>query len=197
MSKKATFGAWLRKSRHEKKKSLRSLAEQSGITFSYLSKIETGHLPPPSDESLENLADALGVDRVDAYLEAGKVPPALAVAFEQGLVSKGLYRRLSWLIAPMALKVIERDTYPIGAHWAKLEIPSRERQEWLEDTLGRLGLAWYGDYHLTLLAGRTARDIARVGSLCGKTWGTVVVSDWGWTLYQVGAGEIAHGEWVI
>lgn len=197
MSKKDTFGKWLRDTRHAKKLSLRELASRAGITFSYLSKVETGALPPPSDESLENLADALEIHRVEAYLEAGKVPPALTQAFSEGLVSMGLYRRLSWLIAPMALKVVERDTYPVGAPWAKLEIPTRERQEWLEDTLGRLGLAWYGDYHLTLLAGRTARDIVRPGSSTERGWGTVVVADWGWTLYQVGAGEIAHGEWVV
>lgn len=197
MSKKETFGRWLRDARHAKKLSLRELASRANITFSYLSKVETGVLPAPSDTSLENLADALGLDRIDAYLEAGRMPPALVVAFEQGLVSKGLYRRLSWLISPMALKVVPRDTYPVGAHWAKLEAPSRERQEWLEDTLGRLGLAWHGDYYLTLLAGRTARDIVRPNSSTERGWGSIVVSDWGWTLYQIGAGEIAHGEWVV
>lgn len=88
--KEKTFGPWLRARRQEAGVSLRDLARQGGISFSYLSKVETGDLPPPSLETIKALASVLSIDPVEAYLESGKVPPLVLHAFEAG-VSREVY----------------------------------------------------------------------------------------------------------
>lgn len=53
--------------------SLRQVAQRVGIEPAYLSKIERGDVPPPSEATALRLADELGIDP-DVYLAlAGKV----------------------------------------------------------------------------------------------------------------------------
>ena len=57
-----TFGEKLRHLRQEKGMTLRTLAEATGLSFTYLSKIETGKVPyTPSVDKIRALAEALGV----------------------------------------------------------------------------------------------------------------------------------------
>lgn len=53
--------------------SLRDLAQRVGIDFTYLSKIENGKVPPPSNEVIEKLARELGVDLEELLALAAKV----------------------------------------------------------------------------------------------------------------------------
>jgi len=68
----------LRSLRRQAGWSLRGLAERVGVDFSYLSKIETGALPPPAAPTIDKLARALR-QQAEALLRlAGKVPNDLS-----------------------------------------------------------------------------------------------------------------------
>lgn len=92
-----TFGAWLRQSRKERNISLRCMARLVGVSFSYLSKVETGDMPPPSTETLALLGAQLGVSPSRMYLEAGVVPPYVREAFRHG-VSVEVYEQIVGLL---------------------------------------------------------------------------------------------------
>jgi transcriptional regulator with XRE-family HTH domain len=64
------FGSYVRELRKQKDLSLRQLAEDAGIDFAYLSKVETNKIPPPSEKAITRLASALGAD-VDELLALG------------------------------------------------------------------------------------------------------------------------------
>ncbi len=76
----------LRELRRAARLSQRALAEQVGIDFTYLSKIENGRVEPPSEGVLQRiakeLADKLGRDETELADElitlAGKIPSDLA-----------------------------------------------------------------------------------------------------------------------
>jgi transcriptional regulator with XRE-family HTH domain len=72
------FGKRLRELRKEKDFTLRSLAEATGVDFSYLSKIENGKAGYlPGADTIRALAAALGVDSLELLRLADKVPPEL------------------------------------------------------------------------------------------------------------------------
>ena len=68
------FGAFIRARRLEKKVSLRKLAEWVGINFTYLSKIESGDLPPPAEDKIRMLSQHLELDVDDLFSLAQRVP---------------------------------------------------------------------------------------------------------------------------
>ncbi|HEX8495357.1 MAG TPA: helix-turn-helix transcriptional regulator [Pyrinomonadaceae bacterium] len=67
------FGSRLRQLRVGKFNQ-RELAEKVGIDFTYLSKIENGKMPPPSEEVIIKLANELGADADELLQLASKVP---------------------------------------------------------------------------------------------------------------------------
>lgn len=71
------FGHELRVVRKQRCISLRRCAELAGISPIYLSRIETGDMPPPSEETIYRLAAVLLVDRDAMMLLAGKLPSDL------------------------------------------------------------------------------------------------------------------------
>lgn len=52
----------------------RGLVERVKIDFSYLSKIESGVVPPPSEKVISQLAEALNANKDELIILAGKVP---------------------------------------------------------------------------------------------------------------------------
>jgi len=68
------FGARLRQLRIQAGMTQRELADRVNIDFSYLSKIESGAVPPPSQKVISQLAEALNVDKDELIISAGKVP---------------------------------------------------------------------------------------------------------------------------
>ncbi len=96
-TKAQTFGPWLRAHRVDQRISLRKLASRCGVTFSYLSKVETGHLPPPSPETLALIGAQIGMSPSRMYLEAGIVPPHVKEAFRRG-VSIEVYEQVLRLL---------------------------------------------------------------------------------------------------
>jgi repressor LexA len=58
----AAFGQEVRLARKKRGLTLESLSAATGMAKSYLSQIETGYAPPPRDEKVRRVAEALGLD---------------------------------------------------------------------------------------------------------------------------------------
>jgi transcriptional regulator with XRE-family HTH domain len=75
-----TFGERVRELRREKKLTLRTLAGQVGVNFTYLSTVENGRLDfgdYPGEGLIVKLAKALGADEEELMLLAEKVPESI------------------------------------------------------------------------------------------------------------------------
>jgi transcriptional regulator with XRE-family HTH domain len=72
------FGARLRELRTAADLTLARLADRCNIDFTYLSKIENGVLPPPSEKVIRQLAAVLNADKDELLILAGKIPPDIA-----------------------------------------------------------------------------------------------------------------------
>ncbi len=71
------FGSHLRMLRTERQLTLRGLASQVGVGFTYLSRVETGTMTYgdyPSEALIHRLADALEADETELLLLAEKIP---------------------------------------------------------------------------------------------------------------------------
>ena len=78
-----TFGLRLRELRKEKSMTQKELAAKAKIDFTYLSKIETGVMPPPRAKTILALAKGLGIDKDAAVVDelyglAKKIPSDLS-----------------------------------------------------------------------------------------------------------------------
>jgi len=89
------FGARLRELRLKAHLSLRELAEQVGIDFTYLCKIENGVMPPPSEKVIRALAETLGAESDELFALAAKIPSELAGVLKNGETWKFLRSRQS------------------------------------------------------------------------------------------------------
>lgn len=71
-----SFGKYLRRKRKEKQISQRMLAHETGVDFSYLSKVENDvpGFATLSEPTLTKLAAALEVDPDEMITRAGKIP---------------------------------------------------------------------------------------------------------------------------
>ncbi len=81
--------------KHDRRYSLRQVAERVGIKPTYLSKIEREELPPPSEETLKKLAAELELDADLVLAMAGKVSSDLrAIICQRPQVFSQLIRHL-------------------------------------------------------------------------------------------------------
>ena len=71
------LGIWVRRARQEQGLSQRALADQSGLSRSYVCDIERGRGAEPSLTTLDKLAAALGASRADLMRAAGLIDRAL------------------------------------------------------------------------------------------------------------------------
>ncbi len=76
-AEKMSFGAYLRSLRRQKRLSQKELADKVGIDHTYLSKIETETLPPPSEKNIKKIAQVLGVSEDELLVLASKAPSDL------------------------------------------------------------------------------------------------------------------------
>ncbi|HEV7679298.1 MAG TPA: helix-turn-helix transcriptional regulator [Candidatus Dormibacteraeota bacterium] len=72
----------------------RQLAQQLGIDFTYLSKLENSRGDPPGDQTIRNLAQALKADEEELFALAGKVPSELRAKAAEDPEFAMLLRRL-------------------------------------------------------------------------------------------------------
>ena len=84
------FGSKLRELRKQAGMSQREVAEKVKIDFTYLSKIESGVMDPPSQKVIVKLAEVLNADRDELITLAGKVPSDLAQILKDKEVLKFL-----------------------------------------------------------------------------------------------------------
>lgn len=71
------LGQWVRHARQEQGLSQRALADQSGLSRSYVCDIERGRGTEPSLTTLDKLAAALGASRADLMRAAGLIDRAM------------------------------------------------------------------------------------------------------------------------
>jgi PAS domain S-box-containing protein len=108
-----TFGQRIRELRNVKGLTQKELADKAGISITYLSKLETGALPPPREKTILALANILVADQAELFGLAKKIPsrwlgqlnPEVARTFRsileagqplksvRGVPSKGMPRR--------------------------------------------------------------------------------------------------------
>lgn len=69
------IGEFIRRKRKEAKMTLKQVSEGAGISFPYLSTLETGKRENPSAEVLNNIAGVLGVQPVEILTVAGYLTP--------------------------------------------------------------------------------------------------------------------------
>ena len=72
---KAEFGVRLRELRNLASMTQRELASRASVNYSYVSKIENGLMPPPSQKLILRLADILNVDKDELMALTRKIPP--------------------------------------------------------------------------------------------------------------------------
>jgi transcriptional regulator with XRE-family HTH domain len=72
-----TFGRTLRDLRRPTGISQRELAQQVGVDFSYISKLENDRLPPPSADTIVRICQALSVPPDELLALTGKMPTPL------------------------------------------------------------------------------------------------------------------------
>jgi len=72
------FGSRIRELRKLANKNQREVADEVDIDFTYLSKIESGSMPPPSEKVISKLAKVLNADSDELITLAGKVPSDLS-----------------------------------------------------------------------------------------------------------------------
>lgn len=68
------FGAELRRLRKAKNVSLRRLAELACVSPTLVSKVENGHVSPPSESAIRRMARAIEADEYELLKLAGKLP---------------------------------------------------------------------------------------------------------------------------
>lgn len=69
------FGIYLRDLRRARRLTLREVEERSGVSNSYLSQVENGHIRQPSPHVLQKLAEAYGVAYEHLMMRAGYIRP--------------------------------------------------------------------------------------------------------------------------
>ncbi|WP_103029995.1 helix-turn-helix domain-containing protein [Salinibacter altiplanensis] len=69
------FGRKMRSIRQMRGMTQVEIAEKADVGHTYISRIENGHAPPPSTETIVRVADALDADADELLALAGKVAP--------------------------------------------------------------------------------------------------------------------------
>jgi PAS domain S-box-containing protein len=85
-----TFGQRLKELRKAQGMSQSTLARKIAISHTYVSKIETGTMPPPGQKVILTLAEALGANQEDTdelFGLANKVPPELLAHVDTGMIN--------------------------------------------------------------------------------------------------------------
>ena len=108
------FGERLRELRKGQHISQRDLATLVGVNWTYISKIETGDMPPPSAATIHRIAQALAADESELIVLAGKVPIE---------AYKGLLQRANTILSRFLAEVYD-PLFPVEKY---------EVKKWLKD----------------------------------------------------------------
>ena len=117
MEEAIKFGNKLKELRNKAGFTLRELAHRINVDFSYISKLENGQLPPPSEQVISRLAEVLDADREELIRLSGRVPADIAEILknqarqEFGLKIKELRKKARLTQQEVAEKVGVNATY--------------------------------------------------------------------------------------
>lgn len=90
-----SFGESLRQLRKDRRITQRELASKIGVDFSYISKIETGALEPPSEEIIIKISKVLEVDEESMIMLAKKIPTSYREIIVEDELAGLFLRRVS------------------------------------------------------------------------------------------------------
>ena len=112
---RASFGPYLRGLRDAARLSVRAASEQTGVSFSYIAKLETGERPtPPTLKVLQRLADVYGRDLRELMHEAGFrfETPAEVDAKEESVDARFLRLVTHPALRPMRMDAVVMELIP-------------------------------------------------------------------------------------
>ena len=115
MEEAQKFGAKLRELRTKAGLTQRELAQKVSVDFTYLSKIENGVLPPPSEKVIVQLAEVLNADKDELITLAGRIPADIALILKDK-------EALQFLRSKSAQKKV-KDSSKKSVSMPKLSIP--------------------------------------------------------------------------
>jgi transcriptional regulator with XRE-family HTH domain len=120
------FGIVLRNWRTGAGKGLRELSKKTGMSFTYLGKIERGELPPPSEEKLRRLAKVLGRSS-DELLNFAERLPADVIQIAQRQPAR--YATLVRATKNLSHKELDRVVHRALSEVAKIFREKREKKD--------------------------------------------------------------------
>lgn len=92
------FGQKIKEARREKRITQRDLAKLISVDFTYISKIETGALEPPSEVVISRIAKILELDPNELFLLAKKVPTEFKNSIiEEDTTANMFFRKYQYL----------------------------------------------------------------------------------------------------
>lgn len=89
-----TFGRRIQRLRRELRLTQRQVANELGLDFTYLSKLENDRGEPPGEETVRRLARVLGADEEELLALAGKIPSELRSMAQRDFEFARFLRRL-------------------------------------------------------------------------------------------------------
>jgi HTH-type transcriptional regulator, competence development regulator len=134
------FGPMLRALRQQKRIGLRQLAARVGISPPYLSNIETGKFPPPSDEKLRLIARELDEDPDRLLAKAGErviYDPSCGTGSFFGEALRELRQQKGIGLRELAARVGISPSYLSNVETAKFPPPSEETLCLIAQELGQ------------------------------------------------------------
>ena len=114
-----SFGKRIRELRTQQRLTQRELAAQVAIDVGYISKIEAEKVPPPSEKVIERLALALGADKDELMVLAGRAPKDLEPIITHDIRIPAILRR--------ARGLSPQDWEKVESYIEQLKASKRER----------------------------------------------------------------------
>lgn len=102
----ASFGDTVRNARRLAGLEVAEVAQRVGVSRDYLYKIERGEAPAPGTERIDQLAVAIGADRDELHLAAGKLPKEVLEAFRIDPVVTTKIVRLARQLGPLGRRFV-------------------------------------------------------------------------------------------
>jgi len=99
------YGTFLRRRRLGRQLTQREFGAKVGVDFTYLSKVENGRLPPPSEATITQIAKVLGDNPEEHLAQARKVPLDLRAAVAEMPVEAAM------LLRELRAKPVSQEAY--------------------------------------------------------------------------------------
>lgn len=141
MAVNSRFGRRVRVLRAEQGWGLRKFAKAVGVSPTYLSKIERGEFPPPAEDKVVAIADALGQDRDEFLALAGRVASDLTEIIRSHPKELSALLRAIRDLSPEAIRTLSESARRLrgkpgggtGRSEGSLEVTPRRRDGVIEE----------------------------------------------------------------